>query len=78
MKDMLKRYLLQKLRELEEGRQAAHRVPADVIPGEELRGRVMRELDLALGELVAEGLIHKGDTLNGLYYKLDPEGAIDE
>lgn len=77
MKNTLKKYLLQKLQAMEEVRCEAHKMPADVIPGEDLRNSVLKDLDEAMDELVTDGLVHKGNTINGLYYKLEPENALE-
>lgn len=76
MKEQIKQYLLKKLRDMEEARQKAGRVP-NVILASALRYSVMEDLSEAMEELVAQGLVESGRTLNEHYFKLNPENATE-
>lgn len=78
MKDTLKQYLLKKIHEKEEERRICHQVPSDAVPGEDIRYSVNKDLDMAMSELIEDGLVHRGQTLNGYYYRLTPENALEE
>ncbi len=76
MKEQIKQYLLKKLRDMEEARQKAGRVP-NVILTSAFRYSVMEDLSEAMEELVAQGLVESGRTLNEHYFKLNPENATE-
>ena len=77
MKEQIKQYLLKKLREMEEARQRANRVP-NVILASALRYSVMEDMAEAMEELVAQGIVENGNTLNDQYFRLNPENALEE
>ncbi len=74
MKEQIKQYLLKKLREMEEARQRANRVP-NVILASALRYSVMEDMAEAMEELVAQGIVETGKTLNEQYFRLNPENV---
>lgn len=76
MKEQLKQYLLKKLRDMEEARQRAGRVP-NVILASALRYSVMEDMAEAMEELVAQGIVENGKTLNDEYFRLNPENATE-
>ena len=76
MKEQIKQYLLKKLRDMEEARQRAGRVP-NVILTSAFRYSVMEDIGEAMEELVAQGLVESGRTLNEHYFKLNPENATE-
>lgn len=76
MKEQIKQYLLKKLRDMEEARQKAGRAP-NVILTSAFRYSVMEDLSEAMDELVAQGLVESGRTLNEHYFKLNPENATE-
>ena len=76
MKEQIKQYLLKKLRDMEEARQKAGRAP-NVILTSAFRYSVMEDLSEAMEELVAQGLVESGRTLNEHYFKLNPENATE-
>lgn len=77
MKEQIKQYLLKKLRDMEEARQRANRVP-NVILASALRYSVMEDMAEAMEELVAQGIVETGKTLNDQYLRLNPENATEE
>lgn len=76
MKEQIMQYLLKKLRDMEEARQKAGRAP-NVILTSAFRYSVMEDLSEAMEELVAQGLVESGRTLNEHYFKLNPENATE-
>ncbi|MBQ1408488.1 MAG: hypothetical protein IIY87_01885 [Bacteroidales bacterium] len=76
MKEQIMQYLLKKLRDMEEARQKAGREP-NVILTSAFRYSVMEDLSEAMEELVAQGLVESGRTLNEHYFKLNPENATE-
>ncbi len=76
MKEQIKQYLLKKLRDMEEARQKAGRVP-NVILTSAFRYSVMEDMAEAMEELVAQGIVETGKTLNDQYFRLNPENATE-
>lgn len=76
MKEQIKQYLLKKLRDMEEARQKAGRVP-NVILASALRYSVMEDMAEAMEELVTQGIVEQGRTLNEQYFRLTPENATE-
>ena len=71
MKEQIKQYLLKKLRDMEEARQRANRVP-NVILASAIRYSVMEDMAEAM-----EGIVETGKTLNDQYFRLNPENATE-
>lgn len=76
MKEQIKQYLLKKLRDMEEARQRANRAP-NVILASALRYSVMEDMAEAMEELVTQGIVEQGRTLNDQYFRLNPENATE-
>ena len=76
MKEQIKQYLLKKLRDMEEARQRANRV-SNVILASALRYSVMEDMAEAMEELVTQGIVEQGRTLNDQYFRLNPENATE-
>ena len=76
MKEQLKQYLLKKLRDMEEARQREHKAPT-LILAQALRYSVSEDLAEAMAELVEQGVVEHGRTLNDQYFRLNPENALE-
>ena len=76
MKEQIKQYLLKKLRDMEEARQRANRV-SNVILASALRYSVMEDMAEAMEELVTQGIVEQGRTLNDQSFRLNPENATE-
>lgn len=76
MGEQLKQYILKKLHEVESEKHQGNRFPVHVT-GRELAERVMIDMNAAMDDLVQEGTVTMGRTLNDNWYQLNPENVID-
>lgn len=76
MKETLKKYMLQKLQQMEEARRKAHKVPSHVI-GMDYRNAIMEDMREAMIEMIESGLVEDGKTLNDHWFHLNPENALE-
>ena len=70
MRETLKQYLKTKLQGLEDEKKLGNRFPV-YATGRELAERVVRDMNDAMDDLVNEGTVTMGRTLNDNYYQLN-------
>lgn len=70
MKDTLKQYLKTKLQGLQTEKEQGNRFPVHAT-GRELAERVVKDMNDAMDDLVNEGTVTMGRTLNDNYYQLN-------
>ena len=75
-KEHLKQYMLMKLRDMEEARQRAHRMP-DLILASAYRYSISEDMADVIEDLAAHGIVETGKTLNDQYFRLNPENATE-
>lgn len=75
-KENLQGYLLGKLKEMEDARHAAGKMPAAVLMSE-YRSGIMDDMMAELEKLKTHGIVEIGRTLNDRYLHINPENALE-
>lgn len=75
-KEKLQGFLLGKLKEMEDARHAAGKMPAAVLMSEYKSG-IMDDMMAELEELKSHGIVEIGRTLNDQYVHINPENALE-
>lgn len=75
-KEKLRGFLLGKLKEMEDARHTAGKMPATVLMSE-FKSGIMDDMMAELEELKNHGIVEIGQTLNDRYLHINPENALE-